>query len=183
MSVKTFTTETLTSADTNTYLANSGLVYVTSATIGSAVSTVTVSSAFSTTYDNYKIHITSGVASGSPDLQVQLGSTVTGYYYTSLYNRYNAGTATGLASANQTSWRYSGSGSTSLLQADIELFNPFLTKVTLLKSNMNQYAADGLSMFTQGFLDDSTSYTAFTISPTAGTITGGTVTVYGYRKA
>jgi hypothetical protein len=29
MAVKTFTTETLTSADTNEYLANSGLVYVT----------------------------------------------------------------------------------------------------------------------------------------------------------
>ena len=183
MSVKTFSTEVLTSADTNTYLANSGLVYVTSATIGSGVSSVTVSSAFSTIYDNYKIHITGGVASASPDLQVQLGSTVTTYYYTSLYNRYNASTATGLASANQTSWRYSGSGTTSLLQADIELFNPFLTKVTLLKANMNQYAVDGLSMFTQGFLDNSTSYTAFTISPTAGTITGGTITVYGYRKA
>lgn len=179
----TFVTgQVFTAADAN-LMANSGLVYVTSATIGTSVSTVTVTGAFSTTYDNYKIHITGGVASASPDLQVQLGSTITTYYYTSLYNRYNAATATGLASANQTSWRYSGSGTASLLQADIELFNPFLTKVTLLKANMNQYAADGLSMFTQGFLDNSTSYTAFTISPTAGTITGGTITVYGYRKA
>ena len=56
MAIKTFTTgEVLTAADTNTYLANSGLVYVKSQTIGSAVSSVNVTSAFSSTYDNYVI--------------------------------------------------------------------------------------------------------------------------------
>jgi hypothetical protein len=38
MAIKTFTTgEVLTASDTNTYLANSGLVYVKSQTIGSGV--------------------------------------------------------------------------------------------------------------------------------------------------
>ena len=55
MAVKTFTTEVLTSADTNTYLANSGLVYITSTTIGTGVSSVTLSSVFSATYDNYRV--------------------------------------------------------------------------------------------------------------------------------
>ena len=54
MAVKTFTTEVLTSADTNTYLANSGLVYVKSHTITSGASVV-VTDAFSSTYDNYLI--------------------------------------------------------------------------------------------------------------------------------
>lgn len=53
MAIKTFTTgEVLTASDTNTYLANSGLVFVKSQTIGSAVTSVTVSDAFSATYDN-----------------------------------------------------------------------------------------------------------------------------------
>jgi hypothetical protein len=31
-----------------------------------------------------------------------------------------------------------------------------------------------------GILDNTTSYTDFTIAPTTGTITGGTIFVYGY---
>ena len=58
MAIKTFTTgEVLTAADTNTYLANSGLVLVKSQTIGTGVASVTISDAFSTTYDNYRITI------------------------------------------------------------------------------------------------------------------------------
>jgi hypothetical protein len=34
-----------------------------------------------------------------------------------------------------------------------------------------------------GYLNDATSYTAFTITASSGTMTGGTITVYGYRKA
>jgi hypothetical protein len=56
MAIKTFTTgEVLTASDTNTYLANAGLVYVKSQTIGTGVSSVIVSDCFTTDYDNYKI--------------------------------------------------------------------------------------------------------------------------------
>ena len=56
MAIKTFTANSvLTAADTNTYLANSGLVYVTSQTVGTAVASVTVSSAFNSSFDSYKI--------------------------------------------------------------------------------------------------------------------------------
>ena len=66
MAVQTFTSgQVLTAADTNTYLANSGLVYVTSGTIGVAVSSVTVSSVFSSTYDSYKIVISGMSTSAS----------------------------------------------------------------------------------------------------------------------
>jgi hypothetical protein len=36
---------------------------------------------------------------------------------------------------------------------------------------------------TGAFLNNSTSYTGFTIIPETGTLTGGTVDVYGYAKA
>jgi hypothetical protein len=36
---------------------------------------------------------------------------------------------------------------------------------------------------TGGFLNDSTSYTGFTIIAETGTLTGGTIAVYGYAKA
>ena len=70
MAIKNFTTgEVLTAADTNTYLANSGLVYVTSQTVGSAVSTVTVPGAFSTTWNDYRIIYSGGTATASTDMQ------------------------------------------------------------------------------------------------------------------
>jgi len=81
MAIKTFTTgEVLTASDTNTYLANSGLVYIKQQTVGNAVASVTVSDAFSSTYDNYKITYTGGASSGGGALKLTLGATVTGYY-------------------------------------------------------------------------------------------------------
>ena len=182
MSVKTFTTEVLTSADTNTYLTNSGLVYVTSATIGTTVSSVTVSNAFSATYDNYVIMISGGVASTDLNLQLKLGSTATGYYYGGMYAKYD-GTASAFAAVANNTFFDLGYASTNALSGKGELDSPFLAKRTVLRSiatgtsttyYMNNYA---------GFLNDATSYTAFTVTPTPGTITGGTITVYGYRKA
>ena len=68
MAVKTFTSSTLTASDTNTYLANAGLVYVTSVTGGTGVTTITVSNCFSSTYDAYRIVLTGGTASSSESL-------------------------------------------------------------------------------------------------------------------
>lgn len=58
MAVKTFTTgEVLTASDTNTYLANAGLVYITGG-IASGATTLNVDNCFTTTYDNYRLVIT-----------------------------------------------------------------------------------------------------------------------------
>ena len=167
-----------------TAVGNSGLVYVTSATIGSGVSSVTVSSCFSTTYDNYRILINDGVSSQESDFAMTLGSTATGYYYTSLYNRFSAGTPSGLGTLNDVEWRYVGAGTQNTNMMEAELQCPFLAKYTTITSRMVSQTTgnDGLSMFTQGYLANTTSYTAMTIRRTAGTMTGGTVTVYGYRK-
>jgi hypothetical protein len=77
MAIKTFTTgEVLTASDTNTYLANSGLVYV--ATVSpSAGSTIQFTNAFSNTYKNYRV-IISGTASAGTNVYTRLlvGSTV-----------------------------------------------------------------------------------------------------------
>jgi hypothetical protein len=48
--------------------------------------------------------------------------------------------------------------------------------------NSNMYGGDTTGGTTVGRLNDSSSYTAFTILPDAGTFSGGNVYVYGYRK-
>jgi hypothetical protein len=43
------------------------------------------------------------------------------------------------------------------------------------------YAAATVAGSSIGLHQVATSYSAFTITPTSGTLTGGTITVYGYR--
>jgi hypothetical protein len=185
MAVKTFTSEILTSSDTNTYLANAGLVYVTSATIGSAVSTVTVSSAFNTTYDAYKIVVSDGISSVDGRLRMTLGATVTGYYWGLIAGRYDNGGAVSVGGSNAALWDYIGIGSGAGLSVNIDLINPFLSKKTTISAaytDPGSGAGTGAG-WSSGQLNNSTSYTSFILSPASGTLTGGTITVYGYRKA
>jgi hypothetical protein len=181
MAIKTFTTgEVLTAADTNTYLANSGLVYITSATVGTAVSSVTVSSAFSTTYDNYRIIYAGGTMSAQQRFGMTLGASATGYYEGLFYVNFT-GSSGSAGGSNIAAWQYIAGGNTQSAGFVVDLQNPFLAQYT----QMNSFGALQTTQATwnQGIHAVATSYTAFTISPVSSTITGGTITVYGYRKA
>jgi hypothetical protein len=184
MAIKTFTTgEVLTAADTNTYLANSGLVYIKSQTIGNGVSSVAVTSAFSADYDRYKITVTGGVNSLPMDMRLTLGSTSTGYYGFLTYGNYTSNTVLGFAQSNTAFWGYVGTGSSDALFGNSEVDNPFATKRTFVTAQNPLAVTTGASNTFGGYLDNNTSYTGFTIATNQGTMTGGTITVYGYRKA
>lgn len=185
MAIKTFTTgEVLTASDTNTYLANAGLVYVTSTTVGSGVSTVTVSSCFSSSFDNYRIVYFGGTSSTQQELRLQMGSTTTGYYNTLLYGAYSA-TPSALAAGlvNTANFGYAGVGDPDGCSLTVDVMNPNLAKRTVIAGSFIGMDTDRVFGTTGGFLADTTAYTSFTMTPSTGTITGGTITVYGYRKA
>ena len=185
MAIKTFTTgEVLTAADTNTYLANSGLVYVTSFAIGTGVSSVVCANAFNSTYDNYRIIVGGGVASNLSSLALKLGASATGYYATTSYIVYAANT-TPLATGdnNNVEWNFAGYVGTTFQQASFDLINPNKAQWTsLTNASWTPSTASGT---TNGIHQVATAYTDFTIRPNGAgvTLTGGTVTVYGYRKA
>ena len=157
-----------------------GLWLVKSQTIGSAVSSVTVTGAFSTDYDAYKITITGGNTSADCELRMQLGSATTNYY-SSIIGVTSANAVTSTRRQNTVAhFDFVGTGSTNMMTANIEIINPFLPKTkTLTASNILPTANMSL---TTGYMDDVTSFTAFTISPSTGTMTGGVIRVYGYRK-
>ena len=180
MAIKTFTTgEVLTAADTNTYLANSGLVYVTSATVGTAVSSVTLTGAFNSTYDAYEIVYTGGVSSSLADIYLQMtGITAGNYFSAGAFNTSGSGAYNGIGVSSGTSW-YIGNCTTTSYGIRTTVHNPNLTKNTYYRSD---FASDFCSGWAGGVINVTTSVTGFTINPTAGTITGGTITVYGYRK-
>jgi hypothetical protein len=183
MAIKTFTTgEVLTASDTNTYLANSGLVYVTSVTIGNAVGSVTVNDAFSSLYDNYKIVVSGGVGStASTSMRLTLGASATAYYGTLAYYSYGVNATNYAHDNNDTRFSFIGNAGSNQFANSFDLLNPFLAKWTVIKDSswVAVNAAGGYS----GVHQSAVSYSAFTFTPEAGTLTGGTITVYGYRKA
>lgn len=183
MAVYTITQgEKITASILNTYAMNAGLVYVTSQTIGSAVSSVAVSNCFSSTYDNYRILVTGGVGSTNVQMILQVGAAVTQYYWGFSYTLYGSGTLTTATASNTTSFQNAGYATTDRLFLQCDLFNPNLAKHTQISGN-SWYYASGNSIGYGGELRDTTQHTGFTISPGSGTMTGGTITVYGYRKA
>jgi hypothetical protein len=182
MAIKTFSVgEVLTASDTNTYLANSGLVYVTSTTIGSAVSSVTVSNVFSSTYDDYRIIYSGGTASASVNLLLSFGSATTEYYGSYYYDLYT-GANTGTVRRNNGANLYVGNAGTTAGRAQciIDVCSPNLAQRTTI-SGLNY--GDGFAGWCAGEQFSATSFTSFTFSPFTGTLTGGTLRVYGYRKA
>lgn len=158
----------------------SGLNLISSTTIGSAVASVTISSAFSATYDAYKIVVTGGVGSlGNEDLRLQLGATTTGYYFGGNGVTYSTNAAT-TSATNNGAYFAVGYTQTTGLNASFELQNPFLASITYVNStSINTNNARSLG----GYLSNTTSYTAFTLTVSTGTLTGGTIRVYGYANS
>jgi len=172
----TNTTQLATTAFANTA---GGLVFIKSQTIGSGVSSVTVSDAFSSTYDDYKIRITGGVASSVGFLSLQLNNSSTGYYAGYAGSTYTAGAFVGDYNNNATKWTIAGGHTNSVLTMNMDLWQPFTSKQTWMQTGVfffnNAYG-------TAGGESPATSHTGFIIAPQSGTISGGTISVYGYRK-
>ena len=188
MAIKTFASgEILTASDTNTYLANAGLVYITSTTVGSAVSSVTVSNCFSSTYDNYMISIAGIVgASAANALTAQFTASgtasTTGYYGNTFY--ISTGAAGSLTNATFSNGAFlevmSLGNSTGGTSGVFQIQSPNRAAFTTV-----QFTNTDASYWRTGsFVHQvATAYDGIKISTYGITMTGGTITVYGYRKA
>ena len=157
-----------------------GLVLVKTQTIGTTVATVAVSDAFSATYDAYQIVISGGVSSAAGnELEFQLTGSTTGYNFSFIYTTFNA-TVSGLGVSNGSKFQYVGCADTNGLSMNLNIVNPFLAKYTTC--NAPQPRTD-IAGNTTGIHKVATSYTGFTILPSSGTLTGGTIRVYGYANS
>ena len=150
-------------------------------TIGSAVGSVTVANAFSATYDNYKVVVSGGTTSAQTSISMVLGAGAGSYYGIYSYASYSVGTPLAAMINNATSFIYAGGADIALINCNIELQNPFLAKYTNIQALTVNYANNrGHAV---GEHEIATSYTAFTLAPFTGTLTGGTIRVYGYRNS
>lgn len=170
--------DVLTAADMNAV----GLWLVKTQTIGTAVSSVTVTGAFSSTYDTYKVVINSGVGSTAANIAFRLGSSTTGYYSGGVVYNYATAAGTATNDNNAASLTRAGQCDTGAINLDLTVIDPALAKIT--KFN-HWYALPGTTFnggMGAGFHNVATAFTDFTLTPSAGTLTGGTIRVYGYRN-
>ena len=64
----------------------------------------------------------------------------------------------------------------------IRLYSPNLAKVTTYGANCGELGTAGLGVNIGGMLNNTTQYTDLTFYPLTGTLTGGTIRVYGYQN-
>jgi hypothetical protein len=160
-----------------------GLWLVKSQTVGTGVSSVTVTGAFSADYDNYLVTITGVQGSALGDVQLQLGSTTTGYYGFMPYGIPSGATLFAVNTNNGASFPYvASSDATAQSAGQITLNSPFLSKNTFISAPYIGGGNNRAYGVFNGWLNNSTSYTSFSLIPGAGTLTGGTIRVYGYRN-
>lgn len=165
---------TVSSAGGTAATASNGVI-----TIGSGNTSVTVSSAFSSSYSNYLILIDYAyVASGNPGLYLTMGTTATGYYGATAYYAYDA-SGDGTAKRNNgTEWNVGYVGANNY-SAAITVYAP---QRNVRTSVSGSFAGDLYHGTFNGMLADTTQYTSFKLAPASSSFTTGTVRVYGYNK-
>jgi hypothetical protein len=157
-----------------------GLWLVKTQTIGTGVSSVTVTDAFSATFDNYRIMISDGATSAAnPAIRLQLGTAATSHNSNLTFQAYGSNTVGGANKTNVAFFDWVGTGTSSGLQMSCDLRSPFLSTFTYFSAHFADNANTGTS---HGRYSATTSFTSFVISPDTGTMTGGTIRVYGYRN-
>jgi hypothetical protein len=155
-----------------------GLTHLLTQTIGSAVTSVVVNNVFSSAFDNYKMLVTTnGTTIDAFNIQLS-NSTGSTYNSQGLYMSAGSSTLTGDVGNAQTRAQI-GVTTASRFSVSTEILNPFVTSSTQFLST-----SIGNGFFsTRGSNDTSTaSSTGFTVSPASGNITGGIISVYGYKK-
>jgi hypothetical protein len=173
------------SVDTTLYTALGGtypgLRLVKKQTIGAGVASVSVTSAFSATYENYKIIVSGGTSSANGYLTLALNGSTTGYSMFMVYGNVTTNTVQGAGIVNTSRWEYAGGMlASNSVYLNCDIMTPFTTQHARISSlSAAQYGLDQTGTAT-GYHTVASSFSGFTITPGTGTLTGGTIYVYGY---
>lgn len=164
-------------------VVSAGLVHLSRTTIGSAVSSVTLSNIFSADYDNYRILISGGSGSSNQFMQFSFpGAATAAYNYQIIYGAWATGTASASGASGAVAYfPYMGTVTTTSLQGCVDIQSPYLTEQTFLGSFYARHNHFG--GVTANVLDDANSYTDLNVFPATGTFSDGNIDVYGYVKS
>ena len=163
-------------------VVSAGLVHISRTTIGSAVSSVAITNCFSADYDSYLMIIQGGAGSTNISLQAVIGGTASGYRWAGWYSEYLNTAITAQRGAGIAYFPV-GKATTAGINGRVVINSPFLNEYTTYISENVTILTSGDSSYIAGYGPDSSSDTDITISTNTGTITGGTIDIYGYAKA
>lgn len=161
-----------------------GLWLVKTQTVGSAVTSVTVTGAFSADYDSYVVNYSGGVgSSAAAGLRIAFNiDTANNYYSNGQYQTAGLAAVNAVAFGAVTGQITIGYVDTGDFSCNMVINNP---NKALNTTFWNQFTALGSASrvgFIAGWSIATGANTGFTLSPSAGTITGGIIRVYGYRN-
>lgn len=161
-----------------------GLRLIKTQNVGTGVASVSVSNAFSATYDEYKIIYSGGVTSASaPFIYMTIGAINSGYFTSGVYQTATSGTQVTF-NAVAAGVVFAGYGAQNNFKLEVEVSNPFATKYKQFNTRFAGYdslSSNGGSAWATTV--STTSCTSFALAPASGTLTGGTIYVYGYGKS
>jgi hypothetical protein len=154
----------------------------------SAVASQSITSVFSSTYDNYAIKLNFDPLTTTAQnvlLRLRTASDDSGanYYQSGFFNSSSSSSFVGEANTGQTSFAttYVTTTAGNYATSNIELFAPNLARPTMFQSfNLRQEGTNSVQLYRLGGLNTTTQYTGFTFFVT--TTMTGTVSVYGFNK-
>jgi hypothetical protein len=190
MAIKTFTTgEVLTAADTNTYLANSGLVYIP----GGALSSTAVNfvGCFTNTYTDYRIVVDSLAWNATGDLYYQFLTGTTPYTNADYFWAMRGYKATGVAFDNGAQTQTQGFlgtgniGANNLIVGSCswDICGPQVSQRTLLTGQGAGVSSEYFGFNGMNAHNVVAAYTGIRLLTNSATTFTGNVSIYGYRKA
>jgi hypothetical protein len=189
MAIQTFTSgQILTAADTNTYLNNGGLVYVTAGT-ATAQNRLNIPACFTSTYTNYRVEIDNLTHTTANNLILRLsvgGTDTAGVAYTTQRSEVNAGaiSAVSITASSAIFPTYVASGAASFATIAFDIYKPQVATPTTMSGQCARVdsAVSFFSVSFSGFQSDSTAFDGISLVGNTGNISC-TMRVYGYRQA
>jgi hypothetical protein len=171
-----------------TAVGNSGLVYVKGQTIATGVTAQVITGCFSGTYDSYKVVISNVTLSSNGSgtavyakMHDGTNPASSGYNYGIPLVDMTIGTVTSTKGISQTTGVVIGTGVGDKFGTSFDVINPNLATHTLFPDLSIMQITNGYSGVGAGMHQNSTAYTSLQIVLSTGTMTGGTIIVYGYR--
>jgi hypothetical protein len=149
--------------------------------VGTTVSAVTVTDAFTADYDSYRVVWTGGIASTSNNARLTFGAIATGYYAAWQDINYGSGATNVVRDNNAAYFSFAGIAQTTLVSCDFVVNGPNLLFPTTFYSMVPNPSTSGGSLIGSGYNTSALAHTSFTLTASTGTFTGGTIRVYGLR--
>lgn len=153
-------------------------------TIGTAVSSITITDCFSEDFKNYRMLIrtySNSSADERLDIQLRSGSTtaITNYYTAWLYANYSTSASGVAAGSNVSAIRYVATAiGTDGMSGVLDILAPYDSRPTRFNGSTSR---TDLSGTVNGYHSASTSYSSCVLTVAAGTVTTGLIQIYGYN--